>query len=441
MRSSLVNEVGVTPVRLADYEGIVPDDQLEEIHGLAKSLRGLSVIHLNSTADGGGVAEILRSFVPLMRDVGLDASWHVIEGNDEFFGTTKKMHNQLQGAEGDMSSEEWNAYIDHVHSVGGSIISNGLAADAWFMHDPQTLPLGGYLPQGSPRTWICHIDTTNPNPELAERVIPLMGAYDSIMFSLDEFVPGQLEHDRVRIAPPAIDPLRMKNRPPAPDAVREALSRIGIDTQRPLISQLARFDRWKDPWGVIDAYRMVKKEIPGLQLALAGVITAKDDPEAWDVVVDVRKYAGSDPDIHIYDDPAQVGDLEVAALQTGSDVVLQKSLREGFGLSVTEALWKGTPTIAGRCGGIRQQIDDGRTGFLVGSVDECADKILLLLKDREFAAEMGAAGKEFVRERFLLPRLLRDYMRVIDENVNGASSVAATTFWNEKRGVLSLASD
>ncbi len=227
------------------------------------------------------------------------------------------------------------------------------------------------------------------------------------------------------MAPPAIDPLRLKNRRPAPRVVREVLARLGIDTERPLIAQLARFDRWKDPWGVIDAYRLVKRDIPALQLALAGVITAKDDPEAWSVVEDVRAYAGSDPDIHIYSDPREVQELEVAALQAGADVVLQKSTREGFGLSVAEALWKGTPTVAGRCGGIRIQIEDGRTGFLVSSVEECAERVSGLLQDREAGATMGAAGREYVRERFLLPRLLRDYLRVITECVDAKNPVEA----------------
>ncbi len=181
MPSGSLSEIGGTPVHLADYEGIAPDDQLEEVRSLAKPLRGLKIVHLNSTADGGGVAEILQSLVPLMRDIGLDASWHVIEGTDQFFRTTKKMHNQLQGASGTLLPEEWNSYVSHVRGVAASIAVSGLGADVWFMHDPQTLPLGMLLPPGAARTWICHIDTTDPNPDLASQVLPLLGAYDRIL--------------------------------------------------------------------------------------------------------------------------------------------------------------------------------------------------------------------------------------------------------------------
>ena len=218
---------------------------------------------------------------------------------------------------------------------------------------------------------------------------------------------------------PAIDPLTVKNQPLPKSEANEILTGLSIDPERPLISQVARFDPWKDPLGVIDAYRMAKQEIPDLQLALVGVIEAQDDPEAEVVLEQVRKYREGDPDIHLFSDPQQVGHQEVNAFQTASDVVLQKSLREGFGLTVAEAMWKGTPVIGGNCGGIRVQIEDGKNGYLVNSPEECAGRIVEFIKDERLRQQIGAAGQETVRQNYLIPRLLRDYLALIEEVVLG----------------------
>jgi len=412
-------------VRVEDYQGIAPDDQLEEISRLSGALRGLRIAHVNSTAEGGGVAEILRSLVPFMRNVGLDANWLVMRGDEPFFNITKQMHNQLQGAGGEMPDHLWDAYVGHVRRVTEEVARSNTEADVWIMHDPQTLPMASFLPSSETCVWVCHIDTTHPNPYLAARVTPWLAPYTRVLFSMDDYVFPEVAGPGSRVIPPAIDPLQPKNRTPHFGLISHTLERIGIDRHRPLIAQVSRFDRWKDPIGVIDSYRLAKSQVPDLQLALLGVITARDDPEAFEVRDEVSAYAGDDPDIHMYDDPAQVGDLEVASVQAGADVVLQKSLREGFGLSVTEALWKGRPTIGGRCGGIRLQILDGQTGFLVNNPEECAARILEFLGDRDRAHVIGSAGKERVRREFLLPRLLRDYLSVVSQALEDAPGRSA----------------
>ena len=403
--------------RLDDYTAIAVSDQMDKVFKLGKSLKKARVIHVNSTAVGGGVAEILKSMVPMMSDSGPDSEWMVIEGTPEFFEITKRLHNLLQGAEGTLSDDELNRYVDHNRRVAEEIKAKGISPDVWVLHDPQTLPLTAFLPAESKVIWVCHIDTTLPNQQVIQQLLPFMQKAGRVVFSLPQYVVPGIDSRRVRIIPPAIDPLLPKNVEADAETIKQTLSRLGIDTSRPLLSQVSRFDFWKDPWGVIDAYRIVKKEIPEVQLAMLGVIEAKDDPEAFDVLDAVKKYAGDDPDIHLYSDPAQVGQPEVGMVQKGADVIIQKSLREGFGLTVTEAMWKGTPVIGGNCGGIRTQIEDGRTGYLVDSVEECAEKMLHLLKNPEQARQIGDAARESVRQKFLTPRILGDYLSVIDEMV------------------------
>ena len=403
-------------IRLDSYREIAPEHQLDQARDLALGLKGLRVVHVNSTADGGGVAEILRSLVPLMRDVGLDAQWMVMPGHDAFFEVTKKMHNLLQGAQGEISAQELSLYIAQSWKVSKAIKEQGITADVWVMHDPQSLPLAAFLPDQQ-AMWVCHIDTTEPNQRTAAALMPWLAAYPLMLFSLPQYILPGLDPEITRVAPPAIDPLVRKNQQPDLDTARSIIAGLGLDPHRPIISQVARFDPWKDPWGVINAYRLAKKQRPDLQLALLGVIAAQDDPEAYSVYDKVVEHAAGDPDIHLFADPAQVGEPEVAAIQTASDVVIQKSLREGFGLSVTEALWKGAPVIGGNCGGIRIQIVDGETGFLVDNVHQCAERILTLLENKTLAKQLGDSGKEWTRQRFLTPRLLNNYLDYFHELV------------------------
>ena len=414
------------PVSLDEYLSYMDPAQAEELVSLAEELRGLRMAHLNSTAIGGGVAEVLQSMVPLFNALDIETERIVINPTDpEFFQVTKKIHNLLQGAEGSLSEDELEVYHENIRQVAKAMSHDSVSADIWFMHDPQLLPLAGLLRRNGQEDakgwfWICHIDLTRPNENALESLLPLHSDYDHLIFSLEEYVPRHmLNGTPVYIAPPAIDPLTGKNRPLSESEAWDIVSAMGIDRSRPLISQVSRFDLWKDPWGVIDAYRMARQSIPGLQLALLGLSQAADDPESLEVVNSVAAHAGGDPDIHLYHDPAGIPasiDGVVNAFQVASSVLMQKSTREGFGLTVTEAMWKGKPMIGGNAGGIRLQIEDGVSGYLVSSPAECADRIVALMTDDSLADHIGAAAHESVMQRFLLPRLALDYLKVAREH-------------------------
>ena len=389
-------------------------------------------MHLNSTATGGGVAEILQSMVPLGNSLGIETERIVINPDSaEFFQVTKKIHNMLQGSQGTLSPNELDIYFNCIQRVADDMRTTGLAADVWFVHDPQLLPLAKLLPKKESETWIwiCHIDLTTPNKSVLDDLMPLTQYYDQLMFSQTAYVPEGLgDKVPVIIAPPAIDPLTAKNTQMDLLQAQKVVRAMGIDTERPLIAQVSRFDLWKDPWGVIDAYRIAKESVPGLQLALLGLSQATDDPEALQVLKTVADHAGGDPNIHMYFDPSEMPvsvDEVVNAVQVASEVLIQKSTREGFGLTVTEAMWKGKPVIGGDAGGIRVQINDGVSGFLVSSAEECAQRLVELLQDPSLRVRIGEAAKESVRQRFLLPRLALDYLRTARARVNGRIPAAS----------------
>ncbi len=417
--------VSTTEVKLEDYFNIVPDDLLGEITHTAESIKGLRVVHVNATPVGGGVAEILKSLVPLMQNVGIESEWYAIEPDQSFFRVSKALHHSLQGGCTELRREDIELYLAHNQGTAKAMAEMGVSADLWLCHDVQVLPLLHYIGKGSPGVWICHVDTTEPDRTVTEILSPYINEYHSIVISMPDYHLDGYNPDRILVFPPAIDPLSPKNVALPGYRARESLAGLGISPLKPLVSQVSRFDRWKDQWGVIDAYRLAKQEIAGLQLALVGVMTAKDDPDALEVFNSVQQYAGNDPDIHLFANPLVVGDLEVNAFQSGSDVIVQKSTREGFGLTVAEAMWKGIPVVGGDCGGIRLQICDGKTGFLVGDDSSCAQKIVTLLKDGELSGEIGKAGRESVRENYLMPRLLRDYLRLALSLVDGKGTVPA----------------
>ena len=400
------------------YLDLMPLDAAHCLTELATELSDLRVIHMNSTANGGGVAEILHSLVPLSNALGIRTQRVVINPKDpRFFDVTKRIHNMLQGAEGSLSDEELAVYYGCLDDVAEEIECAGLSADVWFLHDPQLLPLGRLLDRGggAARIWTVHIDLTQPNAWLMDVLLPLTAAYDGLICSMDTYVPGRLPPGpAVHIAPPAIDPLTTKNSAMPAERSAEIASSLGIDTCRPLVTQVSRFDVWKDPWGVIDAYRLARKSHPGLQLALLGLSQANDDPEGAQVVESVREYAGDDRNIHLFFSPDGLpasNDEIVNALQTHSDVLVQKSTREGFGLTVSEGMWKGKAIIGGNVGGIQLQIDDGHSGYLVNSATEAGERMAQLLSDPDLRETMGRNARQRVRERFLLPRLMYDYMR------------------------------
>ncbi len=350
--------------------------------------------------------------VPLMRDVGLDAHWHVILGQEEFFNVTKLMHNSLQGDPEAVSEQQWEVFQAYNH-----MNAQGLEGD-WdviIVHDPQPAGLMQNAREKANRwIWRCHIDLSTPNPVTLGRLQPLLTDYDASVWHRQEYVPDGLDAGLLKLYPPAIDPLSPKNMALSPEDAAFVCEQFGIDTERPLICQVSRFDPWKDPIGVIDSYRMVRERIPDAQLALVGSM-ATDDPEGWDFFHRTFRHADGDPDIKILNNLNNVGAIEVNAFQSQADVCMQKSTREGFGLTVTEAQWKGRPTIGGNVGGIPLQIDDGVSGFLVDSPEEAAQRTIEILEDPELAKRIGRAGKEHAREHFLTPRLLRDWLALFTE--------------------------
>jgi trehalose synthase len=404
----VLQPVNVGTKSLADYTHIVGRPLVEEIRILAEPLQGARVVHVSATAFGGGVAEILYTLIPLMRDVGLDVEWHVIYGREEFFNATKLMHNALQGNPQDLTPEQWDTWR-HYNEMNARELSSDW--DVCLVHDPQPAALYTLVPEKA-RGWVwrCHIDLSTPNPETMDQLLPYIADYPESLFHMAHYVPPGM-NGTVNIVPPAIDPLAPKNMALSPDDAAYVCEQFGIDVDRPLMCQVSRFDPWKDPLGVIDAYRIVKEHVPDVQLALVGSM-ASDDPEGWDFFNATIAHAAGDPDIHILNNFNNVGAIEVNAFQSHADLMIQKSTREGFGLTVSEALWKGRPFIGGAVGGIPLQVTDGVSGYLVSDVETCADRALRILSDPALGRSLGRAGKEHVRKEFLTPRYLRDYLRI-----------------------------
>jgi len=401
---------------LADYTHIVGRPLIEEIRELAAPLAGKRVVHLSATAFGGGVSEILYTLVPLMKDVGLDCEWQVIYGREEFFNSTKLMHNALQGNPQDLDPDQWETWRQY-NEMNARELSPGW--DVCVVHDPQPAAMHLLVPEKA-RGWVwrCHIDISTPNPATIEQLMPYVRGYPHAMFHVADYAPAGLE-GRVHIVAPAIDPLAPKNMALSPEDASYVCRQFGIDVERPLICQVSRFDPWKDPLGVIDAYRTVKQRVPGAQLALVGSM-ATDDPEGWDFFNATIAHAEADPDIHILNNFNNVGAIEVNAFQSHADVLIQKSTREGFGLTVAEAIWKARPFIGGDVGGIPLQVQDGVTGYLVSSSEQCAQRTMEILDDPELGRTLGRRGKEFIRAHFLTPRYLRDYLRIFTEALEGS---------------------
>jgi trehalose synthase len=397
-----------TPI--GSYESIAGAGAIAELRQLAEPLQGLRVLQVNSTPVGGGVAEILQSQVPLMKDLGIAVEWKTISGVPEFFEVTKTIHNALQGQAVALTPEQQALYVEQQQANAARIEEH---YDVIVVHDPQPLGLAQYTNNGS-STWIwrLHIDSSEPNKGVWAFLRPFVQHYDAAIFTMEQFVPLDLPVEHVQIIPPAIDPLARKNRPMSYFRAILLLRQIGLDPMRPIVSQVARLDRWKDPWGVIDAYRITRQSVSDLQLVLLGVIAARDDPEAYEVYEEVLDYADGDSNIHIFVDPDIIGPDQVSAVQLASQVVYQKSIREGFGLSVSEALWKATPVIGGLAGGIPLQIRDGDGGFLVESAEEAAEHGVWLLNHTAQARVIGAQGWRRVRDRFLITRLIADELQL-----------------------------
>ena len=394
---------------LADYRSIVRRELYDEIVTLGERLRGRRVLHVSATSFGGGVAEILYTLVPLMRDVGLEAEWDIMFGSEPFFNVTKSFHNALQGAEYELTVEDRAIYEEYNRMSAEALQKAGEEWDVVLVHDPQPALLKSFTGGLSPQTkwiWRCHPDLSTPNREVLDYLVPHIADYDAQIYTMQEYTPPDVHLPGLELIPPAIDPLSPKNMALSADDARYIVSQFGVDADRPFLVQVSRFDPWKDPLGVIDAYRMVKEKVPEVQLVLIGSM-AHDDPEGWDYWYKTVNYADGDRDIFLFSNLTNVGAIEVNAFQSIADVVIQKSIREGFGLVVSEALWKGRPMVAARVGGIPMQVDGGG-GILVDTIPEAADACVKILKDPDFARRIGRLGKEHVREHYLSPRQLRD---------------------------------
>ncbi len=420
--------VNVGRKSLADYATIARRGLMDEIIRLAEPLAGKRAVHVSATAFGGGVAEINYTLVPLMAQAGLDVEWRIIQGEEEFFDVTKTIHNALQGSPLSVAPEQEQVYRRYAARNAHEFEDE---YDFVIVHDPQPAALIDHFCD-SPAHWIwrCHLDLSAPNEQVLSLLLPSVARYDAAVFHRREYVPRADGFPNAYIWPPAIDPLSPKNMALSAEDASYIVDQFGIDVHRPLLTQVSRFDPWKDPLGVIDAYRLVKEDFPEVQLALVGSM-AHDDPEGWDFYRQTVDYAGGDQDIYILSNLNNVGAVEVNAFQVHSAAVIQKSIREGFGLTVSEALWKTRPTVAGRVGGIVDQIEDGETGWLVDSSSDCAAACAEVLADPGAARVRALRGKENVRRNFLMPRLLRDWLvlfnRLLGNETPGAevATVAA----------------
>jgi trehalose synthase len=386
-------------ISVEDYAPLIGAEAVERIREKARPLQGLHVAHVNSTYYGGGVATLLDSLTSLMSSVGIKTGWRTIQGAPDFFGITKKMHNGLQGGDFNLTEMKMQIYEDVVYK---NAMRNHLEHhDFVIIHDPQPLPMITHYERRGAWIWRCHVDLSNPNKELWNYLIPFIERYDAVILSIEEYRQS-LKTPQLFFLP-AIDPFSITNKELTDEEIKERLRHYQIPTDLPLVVQISRFDRWKDPEGVIKAYKLASREVDCLLVLLGNVAT--DDPEGQEVYQSLLSFRSDRIRVLSHEDTALVN-----ALQRRAAVVLQKSIREGFGLTVAEAMWKGTPVIGGNAGGIRYQIQDGLNGFLVSSVEEAADRVVHLIKDEKLRKQMGKRAKESVRERFLLTRLLEQYL-------------------------------
>lgn len=390
---------------LTDYRNVVGEEKISEIYRKASALSEKHVLNVNSTYYGGGVASILKSMVPLMNDAGISVGWRTVRGSRDFFQVTKKFHNALQGEEINFTEMKRNVYeLTNEEFSRFSHIDHDLVV----IHDPQPLPLIKFYEKNQPWVWRCHVDLSDPEEEVWNYLRSFVLPYDRVIYQLEEFAPKDLSKAGTAFHP-AIDPLTTKNKPLPEKEIKRRLEKAGIDPKRSLISQVSRFDKWKDPMGVLEVFRRVRKRGVDCQLALVGGI-ATDDPEGQQVHRNIEREAREQDDAHVIVDAP---DILVNAVQRRSDAVLQMSVREGFGLTATEALWKGTPVVGTDVGGLKTQIQDGENGFLVepGNYDDAADKVLSLVLEEEGTREgIEEEARKIVRENFLITRLMENWI-------------------------------
>jgi len=412
----MLNKISLGRADIDKYRMLQVREVIDELVELAEQLKGLRLCHINSTPFGGGVAELLVSYIPLLRGLGIKADWQVIRGDRRFFTITKALHNALQGAEFQEITKESTQRVYQSNNLANAHELDQ-DYDVFIVNDPQPAALRHYSPDNNAKwVWRCHVDSSEPDELVWDFLRPYVEQYDAAVFTTEEFTPHNLNIAKVATMAPAICPLSSKNMFIEREVCRDLFESLGFDSRRLLITQVSRFDRWKDPFGTIDAYRLAREKIPGLQLALIGTF-AQDDPESWDMHAAINEEANKDDDMFVFSNLTGVGNMEVNAFQRASDVIVQKSIREGFGLVVAEALWKETPVVAGNTGGIPLQMTGELSNYLVDTVEECAEKIVYLLENPAVAKTLGKKGKEIINENFLLPRLARDELALIKELV------------------------
>ena len=396
-------KTAIQPPKISDYEKIVGKNIIHEIKLLSKKLKNKKIQCINSTRVGGGVAEILTCLIPLLNDLGVNATWDIINADLDYYNVTKAFHNALHGRKADITQSMFDKFL----STGESIIRDTkIYGDIVFVHDPQPIMLANKKPKNSKWIWRCHVDVSNPYPEVWEFLRQFIEKYDSSVFSSPKFA-RKLSIPQFLIAP-SIDPFSPKNRELTECEIHSVLDKYKIDKNKPIIAQISRYDYLKDPVGVIETYKLVKKYID-CQLVLAGN-RAADDPEMDKVLAEVMEKKGNDPDIHVLMVDPETNDFDVNALQRGADVIIQKSIREGFALTVTEALWKAKPVVASAVGGIPLQVTHGYSGLLCYTIGGAALHVRALLNSPEYAKRLGQNGKEHIRRNFLSVRHLRDYL-------------------------------
>jgi trehalose synthase len=402
-------------VRVGAYDRFLRGGEAQ-LRQLARPLKGTRILHVNATDVGGGVAELLQSQVPFERALGLKSRWYVIEAPERFFTITKQMHNLLQGKSGGLDEASKNFYLETSREIGRALarVAASFRPHIIVIHDPQPLAAASAIAADIPIISRLHEDLLTPNPETLEFIRPFVMKAKSVVMSSRDYVKNfpWLAPKTIRIIYPAIDPLSEKNRPLEDEVAHRVLTEFGVNPTKPLIAQVSRFDPWKDPMGVIQAYYKAKNAVPDLQLVLMGLMLAKDDPQGEEIFARVKKHAKGDPGIFLFADPriaARLSDsLLVNAVYTASDVIIQKSIREGFGLTMTEAMWKGKAVVAGRTTGALIQIRNGKNGLLVSSPEEAAKVIVRLLRRPALRAKLGRAARASVLRRFLMPRFVAD---------------------------------
>ncbi len=415
----MLNSVPISPRKIDEYRLIVGDDMVDELIVKASALKNTKVLNISSTAFGGGVAELLYAKIPLLKNLGIDVGWQVIGGDTSFFTVTKNIHNGLQGMEFLLTDHMKEIYEERNKMNAQALETD---ADIIVVHDPQPLAMIKYIPESLRKrtkwVWRIHIDLTEPMQEVLDYISEFTPYYDATVITLDRFAKPEMKLNKTYQIPPTIDPLSSKNSFLSREAIKEILERLDIDETKPIMTQVSRFDPWKDPFGVIDTFRLVKKDIPDLQLLMVASMAA-DDPEGWHYFEKTARYAGLDSSIKLFSNVTGVGNVEVNAIQRISDVVIQKSKREGFGLVVSEAMWKEKPVVGTKVGGIVLQIKNKENGFLIDSTKEAAEKIKFLLQNQDRSREMGKNAHQYVKQNFLTPRSISDWLDIYAENKNG----------------------